>query len=236
MALPIEKSKNIEFEQAIKTNVKAKIGLMGPSGSGKTFSALRLATGIVEGNKIAFVDTENGSASLYANRFKFDVINFHPPFTPDKYIRAIDMAIEKKYDILVIDSISQEWTGEGGILEMKAEFDAQGGNQFANWKIPSLWHGKFLNKIILSNIHIICCMRTKQEYIIIEDERGRKVPKRVGLAPIQREGVEYEFTFVFEIGYNHIAKATKDKVELFGDTPFQITEDIGKKITDWLKS
>lgn len=223
------------FKKAIRERVKLKLAITGPSGGGKTYSALRLATGM--GGKIAFVDTENGSGSLYSDKFNFDVAEISPPYTIDKYIKAIDTAIEDGYDILIIDSITHAWAGEGGILSRKSDYDSQkGGNSYANWRLFTKEHETLMAKILSCNIHLISTMRSKQDYQLIENSSGKSVPQKMGLAPIQREGVEYEFTTVFDIQMSHKAQSSKDRTELFTGEIFQVTEETGKKIMDWCKS
>ena len=229
--------KIIQFKKAVKDVIKVKLAVCGVSNSGKTYSALRLAKGLVgaEG-KIAFVDTEHNSACLYASLFDFDVVNMNPPYHPLKFTQSIDAAINQSYDVVILDSISPEWAGDGGVLDIKGSLDERGGNQFSNWRKPTELHNKFIDKILSAPIHIICCMRSKQDYMMIQDSKGKTVPKKVGLAPIQREGIEYEFSLVFDIALNHRAKVEKDRTQVFKDIEedFLITEDTGKLIRDWL--
>ena len=226
---------DIVFEEALRENIKLKISLYGISNSGKTYSSLLLARGLVgPQGKIAFVDTENRRALLYNHITKFNIVHMSPPFHPLKYSKAIDAAIENKFDVVILDSISHEWAGEGGILDIKGGLDEQGGNQFANWKAPTDLHNQFINNIIHSDIHVISCMRTKSAYVMSENERGKTVPKKMGLAPVQREGVDYEFDFTFDIASNHKAKVTKHRADLFPEEAFKITEETGSKIKQWL--
>ncbi len=226
------------FKPAQKQETKLKIALSGPSGSGKTYSALRLATGIGRALKenpvIAVVDTENGSAALYSDKFKFVTVTMTPPYLTKKYTRGIDEAIREGVDVLILDSISHAWSGTGGILQRKEGLDAGGkGNSYTNWAKFTPEHERFVASILHSNIHIIACMRSKTEHVLVEI-RGKSVPKKVGMAPIQRSGIEYEFTTVFDIGINHEAEVSKDRTGLFGEHVFQITEDTGKDLVEWL--
>lgn len=222
------------FKKAERKRVKLKLAITGPSGSGKTYSALRLATGI--GGKIAVIDTENGSASLYSDRFNFDVLELSAPYSVEKYSQAIRNAVEAGYDIVIIDSISHQWRGEGGILNKKEQLDSRGGNSFTNWAKLTPEQEKFVAELLHSNIHLIATIRSKQEYAMSQDEKGKARVQKMGLAPIQREGMEYEFTTVFDVGMNHEAETSKDRTGLFADKIFKITEETGKEIKAWVDS
>lgn len=227
------------FKKAVRQRVKARIGICGPAGSGKTMSALRLAFGIVGTNgKIAVLDTENESASLYAHLGDYDTDVIKPPFTVDKYINGIREAERTGYDLLIIDSLSHAWAGTGGILEyVDAKADAAKGNKFAGWREATPRHNSLVDAMLQSPMHIIATMRSKTEYILVEDEKGKKVPKKVGMAPVQREGMDYEFTLVFDVDQErHMATASKDRTELFDDFFGKLTEEHGKTIRQWLDS
>jgi hypothetical protein len=220
-----------KFVKAERKRVKLKIALTGPSGAGKTFSALELASGL--GQKIALIDTENDSASLYSDRFTFDSLVIDPPYTIQKYVEAIRAAQEEKYDVLVIDSISHAWAGDGGLLSKKEAMDARGGNQFANWGTITKEQEQFKAMLLNADIHTICTMRSKQEYAQVE-EGGRKKIQKLGMAPIQRDGMEYEFTAVLDVAMDHKAQASKDRTGLFDGQIFQITKQTGEKLISWL--
>lgn len=222
------------FKKAEKLQTKLKIGLSGPSGSGKSFSALRLASGISD--KIAVIDTENNSASLYSDVFNFYVLELHAPYTVDKYLAAIELAIKNKYEILVIDSLTHVWDAEGGILNYKTSLDQRGGNSYANWRIPKDLFNKLKSKIISAPIHIITTVRSKQQYLIEESDKGKSKIKKGGADPIIEPGYEYETTLWFEIGMDHLAFASKDRTTLFpNDRIFKVTEETGKELITWLK-
>lgn len=220
------------FKKAEREQLKLKMAITGPSGSGKTYSALRLAKGL--GGKVAVIDTENGSASLYSDRFEFDVLELSPPYTNEKYLAAIKEAETAKYDTVIIDSLTHQWAGEGGLLNKKEQLDARGGNSFANWAKMTPEHERFKSAILHANINVIGTMRSKTEYVLSENEKGKQVPKKMGLAPIQRDGMEYEFTTVLDISMNHEAQASKDRTGLFIGQMFQITEETGKKLQEWI--
>lgn len=223
------------FQKATRKKVKLKIAITGPSGSGKSYSALRLATGL--GGKIAFLDTENSSGSLYSDKFDFDAMDMHPPYLVTKYIEGINGAVSGGYDTLIIDSLSHAWAGEGGILHRKNDFDLQGkGNSYTNWQKFTKEQDLLNSKILNSPINIIVTMRSKQDYSLVEDEKGKMRPQKLGLAPIQRDGMEYEFTTVFDIQMSHRAESSKDRTGLFTDQIFQVTEDTGKILKEWVQS
>lgn len=228
----------MEFKKAERIQVYMKLAITGPAGSGKTYSALSLASGIAKecNSRVAVVDTENGSASLYSDRFDFDVVEIEPPFTIDKYNAAIKTASSAGYRVLVIDSISHAWAGEGGLLDKKADIDARGkGNSYTNWATITKEHEVFKSQILHSDIHVITTMRSKMEHIISE-EGGKKEIKKMGLAPVQRDGIEYEFTTVFDVAMDHKASVSKDRTGLWTDKIFQINETTGKAIMEWLKT
>lgn len=218
------------FQKATRKKTKLKLAITGPSGSGKTYSALRLATGM--GGKIAFIDTENGSASLYSDRFNFDVLDLTPPFDNDKFIDAIKLATDGGYSTIIIDSASHFWEG---ILEYKSKLDARpGSNSYTNWNEAGKKFKGVLDAVLHSPVHVICCMRSKMEYILETNEKGKQAPKKVGLAPIMRDGSEYEYTTVFDIDMQHNAQSSKDRTGMFRDNIFQVTEDTGKQFIEWL--
>lgn len=221
------------FKKAEKKKAKLRLGVTGPSGSGKTFSALRLATGF--GGKIAVIDTEKGSASLYADKFEFDVLELEPPYAPERYIEAMNAAVQAGYDIIIMDSISHAWAGEGGLLNQKEQLDARGGNSFTNWAKMTPKQERFISALIGCPAHIIVTMRSKQEHVQVS-EGGKTKIQKVGLAPIQRDGFEYELTTVFDVAINHECEASKDRTGLFTDKIFKIDENTGKTFRQWLES
>jgi hypothetical protein len=227
------------FKKAERQQVKVKIAVTGVSGSGKTYSSLLIGRGLVgKDGKIAVIDTENRSASLYANVTDFDVLNIEAPFTVEKYTQAINGAVEAGYDVVVIDSLSHAWKQ---ILADKEVMDARGGNSFANWGKMTPKHEAFLTALTHSKIHLIGTMRSKTEYVIEQKEGGKTAPRKVGTAPVQRDGMEYEFTVVFDISApSHIAEASKDRTGLFLTTSdnklFTPTIQTGEQIRAWLDS
>lgn len=223
----------MEFKKATKTETLLRIGISGAAGSGKTYSALKVATGI--GGKIAVIDSERGSASLYAGKFDFDTIQIEPPYTPDKYIEAIKLAERSGYNTIIVDSLSHAWAGSGGLLDMHdaIQKSSKGGNSFTAWKEITPLQNKLLDTITGSTCHIIVTMRAKQDYVI-ENNSGRNQVRKVGLAPVQREGVEYEFSVYIELSQDHIGVATKDRTDLFDGKCFVPSEQTGRQLVEWL--
>lgn len=222
------------FVKAERRQTKLKLAITGPAGSGKTFSALRLAAGL--GKKTAVLDTENGSACLYSDKFSFDVMTMTPPFSVEKYIAAIHSAVSAGYEVIVLDSITHAWAGEGGLLDQREQLDARGkGNSYTNWATITKKQEEFKGAMLNAPIHLIATMRSKQDYAQVE-ENGRKTVKKLGLAPIQRDGMEYEFTVVFDVAMNHEAETSKDRTGLFTDKIFKVTEETGKSLRQWLDS
>jgi hypothetical protein len=223
------------FTRATRKKAKLRLALTGVSGSGKTYSALMLAKGL--GGNVACIDTESCSASLYSHLMEFDVLELSAPFSPNKYIDAITQAEEAGYSVLIIDSLSAAWAGSGGVLEMVDEITrtSKSKNSYMAWSTGSKEQEKLIQKILTSSLHIICCMRSKTAYELMDNGQGRKTPVKVGLQPIQRDNTEYEFQLVFDISRdNHFAVASKDRTEIFKDNPFLITEKTGQSLIEWL--
>jgi hypothetical protein len=225
------------FVKAERRQAKLRLALDGPSGSGKTYSALLLAKGM--GGRIAVIDTERGSASLYSHLVDFDVCELEPPFKPQKYVDAIAEAEKAGYDIIIIDSLSHAWEGEGGILDM-TELASKGcrGNKFAAWRETTPIHNKLVNALVESRSHIVVCLRTKTAWEVEKTDDGKSKPVKIGLKPAQREGIEYEFTIVLDLAIDgHIARASKDRTSMFdAEGPFLIKEELGVKLMAWLNS
>lgn len=227
------------FVKATKSNATIKMALTGPSGSGKTYSALLLAKGL--GGRTALLDTEYGSASLYSDIFDFDTWDEEDPsgFPPEYFIRVIKEAEAAGYNNLIIDSLTHEWNGRGGVLELLDSLTRTKykGNSFIAWSELTPRHTKLIETIVGSKMNIIATMRSKTEYVLNKDEKsGKQLPQKVGVGTIQRDGVDYEFTIMFELDRDtHIAFAGKDRTTLFTD-PVKITEETGVKIRNWLRS
>ena len=224
------------FTKAQRNDSFIKLALMGPSGSGKSYSGLKLARGLVgPTGKIAVIDTENGSARLYSDLTEFFHCDLAAPFESRKFIDAINEAERAGFDCVVIDSLSALWTW---VLDHKNNLDRKGGNSFINWADAGKVFNEALQVVLQAKLHVIACMRSKQEYVLQEETnfKGKtvQVPKKVGLAPVMRDNIEYEFTTVLEIGMDHKATPSKDRTGLFIDRTFQIDEKTGQQIAGWL--
>lgn len=219
------------FKKAQKQAAKIKMSLHGAAGSGKTYSSLQLAFSL--GKKVAVIDTENNSASLYADRFgEYDVLNMLPPYSPERFIEAIDYAEKNGYEVLIIDSFSSEWDGEGGCLDLQNKL----GGKYQDWSKVTPRHDKLIDKILRANLHIICCMRAKTSYSMTQESGNRAKVDKLGLAPIQRDNVEYNFTICFALNSNNMVEVVKDRTGLFIGKNFIIDGSIGNTILGWLNS
>jgi len=227
------------FTKAERKKAKLRLALCGPSGSGKTYSALLIALGLAPNGKIALIDTENGSGELYSDIADFDVATLRPPFMPDRYMGLIRGAEQAGYDVLIIDSLSHAWAGEGGILDMhdKATLASRSQNSFAAWREVTPQHNALVETILGSGLHIITTMRTKTAYDMVDDGAGKKKPIKIGLAPVQRDGMEYEFTSVLDLSVEgHIATASKDRTRLLDGKHFVPTPATGEMLREWLEA
>jgi len=227
------------FQKAKRSQRKARIALIGPSGSGKTYTALMLAKGLAgDGGRIAVIDTENSSAALYADEVEFDVLNLDT-FSPEVYIQAIRAAEAAGYDVLIIDSLSHAWAGKDGALEQvdKVARRMQTTNTFAAWREVTPMHNALVDAMVRCKCHLIVTMRSKTEYVIDKDEKGKSIPRKVGMAPIQRDGLEYEFDIVadMDIDNNFIVSKTRYK-PLNGAVINKPNADLGREILAWLES
>jgi hypothetical protein len=227
-----------QVRKAEKRRVKLKLAIQGPSGAGKTEGELELATNLWPEAKILLVDTENESASLYADQFDFDTIPLDPPFESDRYEFCINYAVRNGYDVLILDTISHQWDGEGSILRRKEELDHRpGANSFTNWATFTPEHTHFVEAIKQASIHIIATMRSKQEYVMEQNDKGKSQPRKMGMSPIQRDGVDYEFTLVFDVQMDHKAVASKNRTGLFGEMPLNLADkEVAEQLKAWLES
>lgn len=227
----------MKFEKAVRKKAKLRLALSGPSGSGKTYSALLLAKGI--GGKTAVIDTERGSASLYADVHDFDALDLDPPYTPERFIEAIKAAESAGYEIIIIDSLSHEWSGVGGCLELvdeiaKAKYR---GNSWSAWNDVTPRHRALLDALLRSPMHVIATMRSKTETAQTEGPNGKKQVVKLGMKSEQRDGAEYEFTVALDIVHDgHFAMASKDRTRLFSGDPKPITTETGQQLKEWLES
>lgn len=229
----------MQFQKAERKKARLRLGITGPSGSGKTYGALLIAKGI--GGKVAVIDTEHDSASLYAGMAgmpEFDTLNLAPPYTPERFVEAISAAEAGGYDILIIDSVTHEWSGAGGCLEIndnlaRSKFK---GNTWSAWNETTPRHRRFVDAILRSPLHIIATMRSKTETAQTE-ENGRKKVVKLGMKAEQRDGSEYEYTTVLDLVHEgHYAMASKDRTGLFAGDPRPLSAETGRMLLDWLES
>lgn len=238
---PVAKSQSTPggFRKAERRKAKLRLGITGPAGSGKTMSALLIAGGLVaDWSKVGLVDTENGSGQLYVHKTvdnqeigEYLVLTLEPPFEASKYINAIQMAEDAGLEILILDSISHAWSGVGGFLDKQGKIADKTGNSWAAWRTVSPEHSRFVDAMLQSKIHVIACMRAKTEYVY---ESGKV--RKVGMAPVAREGMDFEFTTVFDMDQSHNASPSKDRTSMFDGKIFKPNMDTGKKLKDWLES
>lgn len=236
----------MQLQKATRKKVKIKIGMQGPAGSGKTIGALLSAYGMTgDWSRIAVVDTENESASLYVGRTlhtgetigEFQTLPLRPPYTPERCIEAIQLCLNAPdIDVIIFDSISHEWNGKGGILDLHEQMGKI--NDMQKWAKLTPRHNRFVDEILQAGKHMILTMRSKQDYVMKEstNSSGKSVlvPEKVGLKAVTKDGVDYEFTLNFDIDINNFASAVKDRTALYKGKPeFKITQDIGKTILDW---
>lgn len=220
------------FRPATRNNAKLRLALCGPSGSGKTYSALRIAKGL--GGRIALIDTERGSGELYSHLCAYDVAQIGPPYSPGRYIETVSAAEQAGYNVLIIDSLSHAWSGPGGVLEMQDNAAKALRNSFAAWREVTPVHNKLVDALVQSSCHVIVTMRTKTAYEV-QQESGKAKVVKVGLAPVQREGLEYEFTVVLDLSIDgHIATGSKDRTGLFDGQHFVPDEGTGEMLRSWL--
>ncbi len=224
----------MQIQKASLKRSKIRLALQSPSGGGKTMSALLLAKGLAKDwNKIVVIDTENHSAELYAHLGSYNVLNIVAPFTPEKYIEAIKLCEQACMEVIIIDSLSHEWEGSGGILSIHSNM---AGNSFTNWGKLTPRHNAFIQAMLQSPCHIIGTIRTKQDYVL-QQKNGKFIPEKVGLKGVTREGMDYEFTIVLDIDIKHNATASKDRTNLFDIKPeFIISTKTGETILNWCNS
>ncbi|HJW16417.1 MAG TPA: AAA family ATPase [Flavisolibacter sp.] len=220
----------MQLRKATRKKAKIRLGLSAISGGGKTYSAILIAKGLCgDLSRVAIIDTENGSADLYAHLGDYNVLSLTPPFSPERYIEAIRSCEKAGMEVIIIDSISQEWDGKGGCLEIVESL----GGKYQDWAKVTPRHQAFLEAILHSPSHIITTVRRKQDYEMIKDGNKVKIEK-AGLREITREGFEYELTINLEMDTQHNASASKDRTNLFmGKPSFVPTEETGKLIANW---
>jgi hypothetical protein len=222
------------FTRATKSQQKARIALAGPSGSGKTWTALSIATGL--GQSIAVIDTERGSASKYATDFAFDTCPMYT-YDPRDLPKVLSAAAAAGYEVVIVDSLSHFWMGQGGMLEQvdNATKRSSSGNSFGGWKEMRPAERAMIDALLAYPGHLLVTMRTKTEWVITENERGRKEPKKIGTKPEQRDGIEYEFDLVGDMDHEHTLIVSKSRISTLADEVItRPGPELGTRIRDWL--
>ncbi|MBO0423832.1 AAA family ATPase [Enterococcus plantarum] len=241
----------MEVKKAKREKLKVPIMLTGASGSGKTVSALLIAKGIIEKmfpdlsddeqwEKIGVIDTEHKRSLLYAEATVADVyigeflhLDFEPPFTVDNYIKAFNLMKNSGVEVVIIDSISHAWSGEGGILEQVEVLSKGKPNmKMVAWAKVAPLEKQFMKLVTGNSVYVIATARSKQAYSMEKDEKGKTTVEKVGLKPDQKDVLEYEFAIALRMDQDHNAEATKDNSNMF-NLPFSVTTEIGHKIFDW---
>lgn len=231
------------FKKAVKEQAKLRLALCGLAGAGKSFSAQAIADGLAKlirtfggPGRVAVIDSERGSASLYADRFEFDVCELEDTFSPLAYVERMKEAAREGYDIVIVDSLSHAWSGKGGALDQKDQAAARGGNSWTAWRDVSPKHNALVDALLNYPGHVIATMRVKMEHVQ-EVENGKTVIKKVGLAAVQREGMDYEFTLVGDIDHSHTLKISKSRLHGVVDVGDQIEKpgaEFAGRIFNWL--
>ena len=223
------------FKKATKTQARARIALSGPAGSGKTYTALAWAAAL--GQRIAFIDTERGSASLYADVFDFDVLDLAPPYHPARLMECLDMSAGEGYDVTIIDSGSHFWAGEGGVLEI-VDHAKSGSDSYRAWSKGTPLQQRMVDAILRHPTHIVFTMRSKTEYAMVDGANGKKSVQKLGMAPVQRDGMEYEFTLMMDVDMRHIAHVTKSRYSPLADAdiPPGQTATAAQDFAAWLQT
>ncbi len=232
------------FKKATRQTARLRLGLIGPAGSGKTYSALKIAHHF--GGRVALIDTEHGSASKYAlteggtpgkDGFAFDVLE-PETFSPQTYVEAIRVAGQHGYNLLIIDSLSHAWIGKGGALELVDRASAKArGNSFAAWRHVTPLHNELVDTILASPCHVIATLRSKMEYVQERDERtGKTGIRKVGMQPIQRDGIEYEFDVVGDLDQEHVLSITKSRCPVLSEQVIpKPGSGLAAMLKDWLE-
>lgn len=225
------------MKRATRKDSKLRMAISGPPKSGKTFTALTVATGLAGPNgKVGHIDSERGSASKYADDFIFDVEEMGSDFSPQYYVKKIK-EYEDKYDVLIIDSLSHAWFGKGGALEMADKASLRTKNSFTAWREVTPFHNALVDAILQAKCHVIVTLRVKVDYVMEKDEKtGKMVPKKVGLQPIMREGIEYEFDVLMDMDQDNVCIVSGTRCRaLNGFVEKQPNENLVKPLRQWLE-
>lgn len=225
-------------QKAVRKGQKARVALAGPSGSGKTWTALEAAKALTGDQPVLVIDTERGSASLYSDFFEFEVIEWEPPYDPRELAQVV-YEQDDKYGVIVVDSLSHFWEGEGGTLDIVDTAASKArNNSFAGWKEGTPAQNDMVAALLNARSHVIATMRSKTDYVLETDDRGKQVPKKVGMAPIQRWGLEYEFTVTGDLDLDHTLTIEKSRCKPLAGKQFKAgkTGDFANVLNDWLST
>lgn len=232
----------VQIRRAERRKAKLRVGMFGPSGCGKSKSSLLMASGMAPWEKVCVVDTENGSADLYSDLGPYSVITLEPPYDPRKYAEAIEAAGKAGFEVIIVDSITHEWAGTGGMLELADQMQQKVRDGRLAWMKVTPWHNRFMDAILQSPAHVICCGRSKQEHVIGQKEvkgLASNQVEKLGLKAVTREGFDYEMTVSFDIDMRHLATCSKDRTmvegrALFQDRPAQVIDrTYGERLMEW---
>ena len=223
----------MKLKIAKRNQTKMRVAIQGVSGSGKTFSSLLIAYGLCSDySRVAVIDTEERSLELYSHLGEYKVLSLKAPFTPEAYVEAIEVCENERMDVIIVDSLSHEWEGVGGVLDIHANML---GNSFTNWSKVLPRHNALIQKMLNSNCHIIVTLRSKHEYVLT-DRNGKSVAEKVGMKAVQKDGIEYDFTVLFDLDGQHYAKCTKDRTQIFStQIPYRLNENSGIEMRRWCK-
>ena len=242
----------LQLNKARRAKAYLKLGLAAPSGGGKTLGALIIAYGMMKEkypnepeasiwDKIAIIDTENGSGELYVGKDmgkyvigEYGAVTLTAPFKAEKYIDAIELCHNSGIEVVIIDSTSHLWSGQGGLLEQHGNAAERTKNSYTAWRDITPMHNQFVDTLLQTPVHIIATMRSKQEYVQEKDEKGKSVVRKLGMEPEQRKGMEYEFTAFYDINEKHHAFGSKDRTSLYDQETFVITPEVGHNLMSWL--
>jgi len=222
-------------KKATRKGQRLRLSIDGPTGSGKTWTGLQMATVLAEGNPICLIDTERGSSGLYGDTYDFDIVDFDPPYDP-RDLRSAIRQLSDEYAVIIVDSLSHFWLGEGGTMDIvdNANKRSNNPNKFAGWAEGTPAQRDMVDALLSANCHIITTMRSKMAYAL--DEKNR--PTKVGLAPEQRAGIEYEFTVVVDMDLEHTMTVSKSRCDAIADKVYKAghTDEMAEVLSEWLSS
>jgi len=226
----------LQFRKALKRDAKLRLALTGPSGSGKTYTLLKIAAEL--GGPVALVDTERGSAEKYADLFDFDTLSLES-FSPDLVPQLIQTAVGQGYKVLIIDSLSHFWSGTDGELDQVEQIKRRlRDNGFAAWREVTPKHNRMIDAMLSAPMHILVSMRVKTEWVMETEERtGKTKPRKVGLQPVMRDGIEYEFDVCGEMDQENTLQITKSRCPNLSGRVFpKPGKDLAEVLKQWLGS